>query len=81
MVSISEQHVQQRANTTTQPHILISRIAVDLKLEPMSGKNGEENEVIDVEDSDDDEDPIEEEQLEEYQEMVEQLGNFPVSSP
>ena len=46
----------------------------------MSSKNEEENVVIDVEDSDDDEDPIEEEQLEEYQEMVEQLGNFPVSS-
>lgn len=48
--------------------------------------NGKGSEKIDskepetVEMEDDDEDCIDEEQLQEYQEMVEQLGTFPVSS-
>jgi CID domain len=37
-----------------------------------------ESEVIEVDDDDDDDENIDEEQLEEYQEMVEQLGSFPV---
>ena len=37
-----------------------------------------EKEVIEIEEEDED-DRIDEEQLEEYQEMVDQLGTFPVS--
>jgi len=40
--------------------------------------DNEETSAIDVDD-DDGSEMIEEEQLEEYREMIEQLGNFPVS--
>ena len=42
-------------------------------------KDRENNDVIDMEEDSDDDDPIDDEQLEEYEEMVEQLGTFPVS--
>ena len=42
-------------------------------------ENGQKNiEAINVDSEDDEEDPIDDEQLEEYQDMIEQLGNFPV---
>jgi hypothetical protein len=37
----------------------------------------ENDDVVDMEEDEDD--PIDDEQLQEYQEMVEQLGSFPVS--
>lgn len=48
----------------------------------MSSKDNadDENKAINVDgtDEDEDDDPVDDEQLEEYQEMIEQLGTFPV---